>query len=204
MENESNTKIKIGDKKMGNNTGVTKADRTKKGDETYTPYYAVDPIIKYLKEKSKIWCPFDKEWSAFVKVLQEAGHEVVFTHLEKDGDFFKFDKEFAGKFDYIISNPPYTIKDDILKRLYELEVPFMMLLPVNTLQGIGRGPLFVKHQPELLCFDARINFHKKGHMKVTQNGAAFGSGYICNNVLPEKLVLEILKKDKRPLIGGKS
>jgi hypothetical protein len=30
-------------------------------DETYTPYYAVDPIIKYLKPNTTVWCPFDKE-----------------------------------------------------------------------------------------------------------------------------------------------
>lgn len=32
-----------------------------KNDEYYTPDYAVKPIIQFLKEGSKIWCPFDKD-----------------------------------------------------------------------------------------------------------------------------------------------
>lgn len=36
-------------------------------DEYYTPHYAIKPIIKYIPEGSKIWCPFDTEDSLFVK-----------------------------------------------------------------------------------------------------------------------------------------
>ena len=32
-----------------------------KNDEYYTPSYAVYPIIKYLKQGSTVWCPFDKK-----------------------------------------------------------------------------------------------------------------------------------------------
>ena len=40
-------------------------------DEFYTPVYAIDPIIKYIKPNSIIWCPFDTEESNFVKRLKE-------------------------------------------------------------------------------------------------------------------------------------
>ena len=33
----------------------------KKQDEFYTPKILVEPIIKYLKPKSTVWCPFDTE-----------------------------------------------------------------------------------------------------------------------------------------------
>lgn len=39
-------------------------------DEFFTPKYAVDPILKYLKPNSTIWCPFDKGFSEYVKVLR--------------------------------------------------------------------------------------------------------------------------------------
>ena len=32
-------------------------------DEFYTPYYAIEPLLKYLKPNSKILCPFDTEES---------------------------------------------------------------------------------------------------------------------------------------------
>lgn len=57
-------------------------------DEFYTPVYAVLPIIKYLKPNSNVWCPFDTEDSNFVKLLRQAGHNVVATHIENGVDFF--------------------------------------------------------------------------------------------------------------------
>ena len=40
-------------------------------DEKYTPRYAVLPIIKYLSQKARVWCPFDTEHSEFVLALKE-------------------------------------------------------------------------------------------------------------------------------------
>lgn len=79
---------------------------TNKNDEWYTPREAVLPILKYLKQSSTIWCPFDTEESEYVKVLQQAGHNVIYTHIINGEDFFDYNIEC----DYIISNPPYSIK----------------------------------------------------------------------------------------------
>ena len=40
-------------------------------DEWYTLPYSVEIILPYLKEKNfkKVWCPFDKKDSEFVKML---------------------------------------------------------------------------------------------------------------------------------------
>ena len=57
-------------------------------DEFYTPAYAIEPIMKYIKSNSTIWCPFDTEQSLFVKMFREAGHRVVATHLESGYNFF--------------------------------------------------------------------------------------------------------------------
>lgn len=45
-------------------------------DEFYTPRYAIEPLLRYLKPKSKILCPFDTEESLYVKVLKGNGHYV--------------------------------------------------------------------------------------------------------------------------------
>lgn len=42
-------------------------------DEFYTPIYAVTPIMKYIPEGSKIWCPFDTEESLFYKMFIRGG-----------------------------------------------------------------------------------------------------------------------------------
>ena len=42
-------------------------------DEFYTPPYAVQPILKYIKPNSTVWCPFDTEDSWFVKLIATLG-----------------------------------------------------------------------------------------------------------------------------------
>ena len=49
-------------------------------DEFYTPVYAIEPLIKYLKPGSTIWCPFDTEESNFVKILG-GGRIGLYTHI---------------------------------------------------------------------------------------------------------------------------
>ena len=82
-------------------------------DEYYTPPYAVAPILKYLNPDSKVWCPFDTEDSYFVKMLRYEGHEVVATHISGGADFFETETPDAT--DYIISNPPYSLKRKFYK-----------------------------------------------------------------------------------------
>lgn len=54
---------------MAQNKGYLQADRSEASNEQYTPFYAVDPITKYIPKDKKIWCPFDCEWSAFYQTF---------------------------------------------------------------------------------------------------------------------------------------
>ena len=94
--------------------------------------------------------------------------------------------------DVIISNPPFSQKDKVLKRLYELDKPYAMLLPVPTLQGQTRFPYMQDIQ--YLGFDTRINYYKDLAMTKTQDGVSFGSCYLCRKFLPRDLIIEELKR----------
>jgi hypothetical protein len=59
-----------------------------KNDEYYTPSYAIEPIKKYVKEGSVVWCPFDTAQSLFVKEFKDMGCKVIFSHIENGEDFF--------------------------------------------------------------------------------------------------------------------
>lgn len=163
-------------------------------DEWSTPEYAIQPIlrqifIKTLKENKTpseiiIWCPFDTEDSNFVKLFRKWDFIVYATHKDNGEDFFSY--EYRSDFDYIISNPPFSIKDEVLKKLYEIDIPFAMLLPIPSLSGIKRVELFKKGL-ELLIFDRRIDFNNK-------KGVSFNSGYFCKGILPQQLIFETLTK----------
>ena len=97
---------------MPRNIGYLTAKKTKLSDECYTPKYAVLPVLEFLNKNKVIWCPFDSSKSEFVKVLKKNGNKVIFSHLEQGKDFFKYEPK--QKYDIIISNPPYTIKDKVI------------------------------------------------------------------------------------------
>ena len=82
-----------------------------KNDEYYTPAYAIEPIVKYIKTGSTIWCPFDTKDSNYVKVFKDKGFKVIYGHISTGQDFFNVD---VPKCDYIISNPPYSKKGQYL------------------------------------------------------------------------------------------
>lgn len=175
---------------MPNNIGYLTSLKTNEAQEQYTPYYAVEPIVKYIPKDKVIWCPFDKEWSAFYQTFIMNGYNVIRTHLDDGFNFFTFEPEY---YDVIISNPPYNIKDDILRRLYQLNKPFAMLLPMNSLQGRSRYELF-QNGIQLLSFDQRIGFHNMNSMDKTIEGSPFATAYFCRNLLPSDLIIEPLSK----------
>ena len=178
---------------MGINKGYLTAKTDKASDEVYTPAYAVKPLLKYLDRGNKpsytIWCPFDTEESEYVKQLRTAGHKVIATHIDNGQNFFTYEPE--EFYDFIISNPPFSIKDAILKRLNELNKPFAILLPLPALQGQKRFPYLKNCQA--LIFDKRINFYKDLKTKEIQKGVSFASIYICKEFLHHDLIFEELE-----------
>ena len=180
---------------MGQNVGYLKSNTTVSGDEVYTARFAVEPLLKYLEQFQTrmghaitVWCPFDNNDSEFVKVFQEEGYNVTFSHLEMGQDFFEYEP--PQPYDIIISNPPFSKKDAVLRRLYELEKPYAMLLPIPALQGQKRFPYLIGTQA--LIFDKRINYYMDAEKKQVQKGVSFGSFYLCRDFLPKDLIFEKL------------
>lgn len=184
---------------MALNKGYLTAKTNKASDEVYTPAYAIYPLIKYIKlymqshqkDNLTIWCPFDLDFSKYVQVLSNIENvKVIFSHIDRGENFFFYEPK--EDYDIIISNPPFSCKDDVLKRLYELNKPYAMLLPIPTLQGQARFPYMQNIQ--YLGFDKRINYYKDISMTKTQDGVSFGSCYICHDFLPKDLIIEELKR----------
>ena len=193
---------------MGMNIGYLTANRTSAGDEVYTPFYAVEPLLEFLpmflpKNKSiTIWCPFDEEWSAFVQVFKrererEREYNIIRSSLKDGQDFFEYEPKY---WDILISNPPFSKKDEILERVCGFNKPFALLLPVGSIQGQKRFKIF-NNNIQLLCFDARINYHTKDSMQSTIKNNSFGSAYFCRDFLPTKLEFRKLNRYEKPLIN---
>ncbi|RUP75306.1 sugar-phosphate nucleotidyltransferase [Spiroplasma poulsonii] len=159
-------------------------------DEWYTQKYAVKPILEFLKPNSKILCPFDTKDSEYVKVLTEAGHYILYTHIDQNKDFFTWTNEETKHFDYIISNPPFSKRKQVIEHLFTLGKPFVMLMP---LVSITLKPIREKiAQCELLVFDKIIKFISNNGM-ICKNPPS-ETAYICHNVLPYQIMYRKLEE----------
>jgi len=178
------------------NKGVLTAENSEIGDEKYTPFYAVEPLIKYIDKYDTIWCPFDKEWSAYVQRFKENGNKVIFSHIDYGQDFFEYEPK--EHYDVIISNPPFSKKVKVLKRLEELKKPYCILLPLGSLQGEKQFQ-FLKFGAQLLCFKYRICYYK-GESREVDKEVPFASAYFAKDFLPKDLIVSDLDRFDRELV----
>ena len=154
-------------------------------DERYTPSYAVTPLLKYLPKDIIIWECTDYGASNITAVLKEAGYNVISTKKETF-DFLEDTPNF--EFDMIITNPPYSLKDEFMERCYEYGKPFALLLPITSLEGIKRGEMFRKYGIKLIIFDKRVEF-------IEGKGNWFNTGWFCWKILDKELNFEELEKE---------
>jgi len=151
------------------NSKKLKIQMNGRSDEFFTPKYALKPLLPFLKKEWTIW---ECAWGGgtLAKHLKKEGFKIV----NKDVDFLDFN--LTDECDILITNPPYSKKDEFLKRAYELGKPFAFLMPLTTLEGIKRGALFKKYGIQLIIPNRRINFitpSGKG------SGAWFQTAWFC-------------------------
>lgn len=169
-------------------------------DECLSPRYVVEPIVPFIMAKGfkDILCPFDKENSMYVRVLKSNGFIVKNSHKD-DVNFFEYDaRTLNSDIDCIVSNPPFSLKDKVLKRLFELGKPFAMLMPITALGGKKRQEMFKKYGIEVLFLGERTGFYTKNDLTQIKENTAFECCYICHNLLPEKIMYATMKKIQEP------
>lgn len=113
-----------------------------RSDEFFTPKYALNPLLPFLRKEWVIWeCAWGK--GTLANHLKKKGFEVI---GESYKDFLNKDLDLnKNGFNCIITNPPYSKKDEFLERAFEIGKPFALLLPLTTLEGIKRNILFKKY-----------------------------------------------------------
>lgn len=132
-----------------------------------TPPEAIIPLLPYLKKEWLIWeCACGK--GNLVKGLEEKGYAIFGTDKIIDNSDFLFSE--PNRYDCIITNPPFSLKQKFLERAYSLGKPFAFLLPLTTFETAKRQELFKKYGLEVIFFDKRINFE-------TPSGKGSGSWF---------------------------
>lgn len=162
-------------------------------DEFYTPPYAVEPILKYVPSGTKVLCPFDTEESHFVKMLRAKGCVVGLCHLETGTDFFDLPNSCGA--DFVVSNPPYSVKGDVLERLFKWGTPFAMLVGVVGLfESQKRFDMFRTNEFEIMYLNRRVAYFENYKDQKPSLNPPFSSVYVTHKMLPRQIMFEEIKK----------
>lgn len=158
---------------------------TEYGD-LYTPSYATELIIPYIY--GTIWeCAAGE--GHMTAVMESHGLDVIESDIAFGKDFLSSGLP-SDNINFIVTNPPYKLKDKFLEHCYELNIPFALLLPLTALGGMKRNKMYRDMGLEILIPDKRINFIYPN----SGNANWFHSAWFCHDVLPEKLMFKEMDK----------
>ena len=152
-----------------------------RSDEFGTPKEAVNILLPYLKKEWTIWeCAWGK--GSLAKHLQKEGFEVINLGNDFINDIIVNVKD---RFDCIVTNPPYSKKEEFLQRCFEIGKPFALLMPLTALEGKKRGELYRKYGISLIIPNKRFNFETPSGKG---SGAWFQTAWFCWKLnLPNQL-----------------
>ena len=141
-------------------------------DEWYTSEITAKLAIEKLKiEGGKtILCPFDSEKSEFVKQLQKENTVLFGMRNFLDAEY---------ECDYIITNPPFSIKDKVIEKCIEYNVPTLLILPLDSLGGVKRHNLYKKSKISIYVPTRRIGYFNEENK--LRKGVSFHSIFLMLN-----------------------
>lgn len=124
------------------------------GDEYYTLESVANQIADNMINipKLKIWCPFNDIGSVWKGVLEAHGYEVVCT----EGDFFSTEPPEGVQ--AIVSNPPFSIKKQVLERTRALGLRFVYILPFTWLND----SIPLEYGNQVMFWRKRMHFNTPG------------------------------------------
>ena len=159
-------------------------------DDFQTPAYGIKPILKYLNKNWVIWeCAEGK--GNLSNELRANGFNVVGTDLKTTGHDFL--TQTPDKFNCIVTNPPYSLKERFLERCYNLGKPFALLLPLTALESEKRQKFYRRYGIQLIIPNKRIDFETPSGQG---SGSWFCAAWFCWGLnLPKDInFVEIQKK----------
>lgn len=171
---------------MGKQPPMTKRNgdpnRSNSFDRCQTPPYALDALYQWLPDHWIIWEPFAGKGNIY-QALKAQGHKVIASDIlpqEECGPGIIGGKNFLIwqpdvrdlHWHCIVSNPPYSVKPQMISRCYQLGKPWALLMPVQTVDSQKTQAMFEEFGVQYIYMDRRVNFEMlvKGY---DGNGAQF-------------------------------
>ena len=148
-------------------------------DDYMTPKSAWEAVKDYIPANKIIWEAFYGNGDSG-KYLTELGFNVIHENI----NFFA-----NNKGDVVVSNPPFTLKKEVIERLVSLDKPFMLIMPSSTLNcKYFRESL--KDNIQIIIPPKRIQFSKlENGILIKNNKCNFDCFYFCYKMgLPRDII----------------
>jgi hypothetical protein len=143
-----------------------------KYDDYMTPKSAWENIKDFIPKNKVIWEAFYGDGKSGT-YLKELGFNVIHEEI----DFFK-----ENKGDLIISNPPFSIIKDIMRRLQELDKPFIMILPSSKI-NTSYFRAWKNKNIQIIIPKKRIHFNKiNDKIQIRKSSCNFDCFYYCYKI----------------------
>lgn len=154
-------------------------------DDFYTPSWITDLLLKHIDVFQKIVLEPASGEGHISEVLFSKGAYVYSRDIKGGQDFLKVDQEDEA-IDCIITNPPFSLKDEFIAKCIEIGKPWALLLPVSSIQGKKRNELFSKVEDlSIIIPNKRVAFIGG------KNSPNFASAWFCSGFkLPKQLIFE--------------
>lgn len=153
-----------------------------KHDDYMTPKSAWENISGFIPKDKVIWEAFYGDGNSGDYLRELGCREVIHEPI----DFFE-----NNKGEIIVSNPPFSKKKEVVTRLKELEKPFIVIMPGNTINTSYMRNLY-KDDLQIIIPPKRIHFIKKIDGQVPEgwkNACYFDCLYYCYKMnLPRDIV----------------
>ena len=115
--------------------------------------------------------------------LRQAGRTVIATDKKQGNDFLTWQP--SDEWHCIVTNRPFSLKNEFLARAYDLGKPFAFLLPLTALESSSRQSLFRDNGIQMMLLDKRIQFETPAQQR---SHPWFSVAWFCWGLgLPEQL-----------------
>jgi len=146
-----------------------------KHDDYMTPKYVWENIKHIIPKNKVIWESFFGDGKSG-NDLKELGFNVIHEEI----DFF--DNKTLPDYDLIVSNPPFSQSKDIMKRLSDLDKPFILIMPSSKINTSYIRDNFTNKGLQIIIPRKRIHFNKLVDGKKPENwknACNFDCFYYC-------------------------
>lgn len=177
-------------------------------DLRFTPSYGVAPIIDtlQLKEDWFIWEPACGNGDLLTAMLEHSPAHFWGTELTDGQDFFddsiipeQLKEDPDSICSGIITNPPYSIKPQWLKRCFEVTHNVALLLPVESIASSKLRTIWNENNGvSMILTDTRIDFRGKDQ-KWFESCSNFSSAWFVSgfDIEPNQILHSSIKDEKK-------